>query len=216
MRCPKCSFISYDQVETCAKCGKNISSAADTLHGTTVSVPAPSFLQFEPREPEPQYEAESSFDEGADVSAEEEIVDFSMDDDGGTDIELGEEEVALDIGEEEPAVEEEPMLELGAEEEREEEASIDISDLAPSDEAVSEPEPEEEAGFEVLEEEPVEEVPAEEEGAREGAGLKDLKVDIDLEPSEAPKGKVMPSVKTGTALDDFDIDLGDLLTSKKE
>ena len=55
-----------------------------------------------------------------------------------------------------------------------------------------------------------------------GSGLEDLQVDnLDLD-SPAPLvsgskvgGKLMPSVKTGTALDDFDIDLGELITEEK-
>ena len=88
---------------------------------------------------------------------------------------------------------------------------MDIADLAPAEEEV-EQEVEtvsEEFEIEAEEAEPQSEDPA-------GQGLQDLKVDIDLEESSAPAtaGKVMPSVKTGTALDDFDIDLGDLLPKK--
>ena len=61
---------------------------------------------------------------------------------------------------------------------------------------------------------------AEEAGAT-GLGLEDLKVDgIDLDSNQgggdSESGKVTPSVKTGTALDDFDFDLGDLMTSKED
>ena len=55
-----------------------------------------------------------------------------------------------------------------------------------------------------------------------GAGLEDLHVDdLDLEiPSLPPAGsvtgkKMRPSVKTGTALDDFEIDLGELTNDDK-
>jgi len=220
MRCPKCSFISYDQIETCVKCGKNISAAAKLLHGTTVKVPAPGFLKIEVGEPEPHYEADAAGEGTADVAAgeAEDLVDFSVEEGVPPEIDIGTDEVELDIDEEEPVEEEEPFVDLGAEEpevtEPEEEA-IDISDLAPSEEVEAEVEAEVEPEVEAVEEDYVEEPVAEEEG-HEGQALKDLKVDIDLEDADDSKGKVMPSVKTGTALDDFDIDLGDLLTSKKE
>ena len=102
---------------------------------------------------------------------------------------------------------------------------IDISDLAPPDEG---------GGEEVLaetlslDEEPVPEI-ALAEGpsdtafpAPSGSGLEDLQVeDLDLgaaSPLVAGSkagDKLMPSVKTGTALDDFEIDLGDLSSDEK-
>lgn len=219
MRCPKCSFISYDQVETCVKCGKNISGAAEQLHGTTVNVPAPGFLKFEAEEPETQYESGAEdVEETVDLgTGKDDFVDLSMEGDESQEIEFQADEVELDMGIEE-AEEEEPVIDFSAEESEE---SIDLSDLAPSDDVEQETvEVIEEEIEEAVEDEYVEEPLAEEtvsgEAVQEGQGLKDLKVDIDLDETETPKGKVMPSVKTGTALDDFDIDLGDLLTSKKK
>ena len=103
-------------------------------------------------------------------------------------------------------------FELEAEEETEE-PSMDISDLAPSEEQEEVEETMEAAGteeFALAEEEAGEEM----ENAPE---LEDLKVEgLDLESAPQPaEGKVMPSVKTGTALDDFNVDLGDLLPKKE-
>ena len=47
-------------------------------------------------------------------------------------------------------------------------------------------------------------------------GLDTGGLDLDTTAGGADSGKVMPSVKTGTALDDFDIDLGDLITSDED
>lgn len=47
MRCPKCGFISFDQLPKCVKCGKNFSSIADLVHGTAFSVSAPLFLKIQ-------------------------------------------------------------------------------------------------------------------------------------------------------------------------
>ncbi len=43
MRCPKCGYISFDHMETCLKCKKDISGKVDVV-GTTYHAAAPSFL----------------------------------------------------------------------------------------------------------------------------------------------------------------------------
>lgn len=50
MRCPKCGYISFDHVETCLKCNKDVSKAAAQVVGTTYNVAPPSFLRFQPNE----------------------------------------------------------------------------------------------------------------------------------------------------------------------
>jgi hypothetical protein len=47
MRCPKCGFISFDQLPKCVKCGKDYSGIAQLLHGTAFSVTAPLFLKIQ-------------------------------------------------------------------------------------------------------------------------------------------------------------------------
>ena len=207
MRCPKCSFVSYDLTETCVKCGKNISAASKELHGTVASVPAPAFLRF--AAPEPEYgeegaaqDTEIAFDLGG---ADEPVLDLGGDE--GPSVEIGE----LDLGLEEtaaaPAMEEPVFAEPAAEEPQA--AAFDIGTLTPpQEELVTVEEPDEELEFAGAEAPPPK--------AASG-GLADLKVEgIDLEAAPgAGKGKTMPSVKTGTALDNFDIDLGDLIPKKK-
>jgi hypothetical protein len=212
MRCPKCSYVSFDMVESCVKCGKNISEAAVELYGTVVAVEAPSFLGVAREEATPEaleetagFDTEEPLDLGAE--GEEEVMDFSFDDESAAEAEIEEIEMDLgEVGEAEVAAE----LDLGEEEvveepQGDEEDVIGISDLAPAEDA---------------EEVQIESVEEELEVAAAGQGLEDLKVDgIDLDsgPGEASEsGKVTPSVKTGTALDDFDFDLGDLVTSKKD
>ena len=34
MRCPKCGYISFDHLEQCLKCKKNIKAVSDNMHGT--------------------------------------------------------------------------------------------------------------------------------------------------------------------------------------
>ncbi len=210
MRCPKCSYISYDLIETCVKCGKDISSSATDLQGTIAGAPSPNFLRMG------GVDATEAVDETAEVEAEEAIDLGGEDDEMEMDFSIEEEPLGeeLDLGEDGDSTD----FDMGAEEEvvediQEEEAPIGISDLAP---------PEEDEEMQVQEEVEEEfEVVAEEQFDAGGAvqGLEDLKVDgIDLEstPGVSDSEKVLPSVKTGTALDDFDIDLGDLLTGKKD
>ncbi len=44
MRCPKCGYISFDHMETCLKCHKEISGSTEA-EGTTYNASPPSFLQ---------------------------------------------------------------------------------------------------------------------------------------------------------------------------
>ena len=79
MRCPKCSCISFDHLLTCSKCGRDLSSIANELHGTSVQVEAPQLLS-------PAFEAlsgakssENSVDEkDTEFRFEEEIAQFDL------------------------------------------------------------------------------------------------------------------------------------------
>ena len=215
MRCPKCSFVSFDLVESCVKCGKDISEAATELAGTVVGVAAPSFLKIagdgiplDAAEETSEIDIEESLDLGAD--GEEESMDFSFDDEPS--VEAESDEVEMDLDEVGDTEETDFEIDLGADEEE----AIGISDLAPAEET------DEMQIDEFVEEElevAVEEVEAELGTVGDVQGLGDLQVDgIDLEstPGVDDSGKVVPSVKTGTALDDFDFDLGDLMTGDKD
>jgi hypothetical protein len=64
MRCPKCGYISFDNVEKCLKCRKNITDASSKFQGSVLNVATPVFLKLVPDEEEvdeveiPQEEAE--------------------------------------------------------------------------------------------------------------------------------------------------------------
>jgi len=78
MRCPKCGYITFDHLEICPKCKKNIAKISEQLSGNIFKAEAPAFLQFEVEEPE--IEAEASVDipgEADDVDLE---VTFEGDD----------------------------------------------------------------------------------------------------------------------------------------
>ena len=44
MRCPKCSYTSFDHLVTCEKCGRDLTELVGQLHGTSIRVESPMFL----------------------------------------------------------------------------------------------------------------------------------------------------------------------------
>ncbi len=90
MRCPKCNYISFDQVETCGKCGKDISDDAAKLTGMILAVEVPRFLRFEGDSASEDDDAEKTVvlgertaipDEGAALEVENGSIDFNLDSD---------------------------------------------------------------------------------------------------------------------------------------
>ena len=250
MRCPKCGYITFDHLETCTKCRKNIAQASQQLSGTVFKAEAPSFLQFE------VHESDTDNDASVDLLPEDEGLELNMSADGddGVDMELSlegdtlesdeaqaDEDLDLDFMDE--SVE---ALGLGGSEDGEsigldldqggknaaegedglqlDLSELDISDLAPpaadeddlsSSELILEGVADVSAATAVDAAQPS--------MKKSGAGLEDLLVDeFDLEmPSLPPAGsatgkKLRPSVKTGTALDQFDIDLGELISEQEK
>ena len=86
MRCPKCGFISFDYLETCLKCKKNIQSTSEKLRGSVFNVAAPTFLKFATEHEAEEFELDEAFVDDGDVFADEEIrdpdLDILIDDDG--------------------------------------------------------------------------------------------------------------------------------------
>jgi len=96
MRCPKCGFISFDHLTSCAKCGKDIADVASELQGTSINVEPPMFLSgalaaYADRQ-------DSFGDQGIGFEAEE-GVDFSMEDESIAQepVEMAEAEEGVDI-----------------------------------------------------------------------------------------------------------------------
>jgi hypothetical protein len=61
MRCPKCSFISFDDLATCAKCSNDLSVIAQELQGTCTDVKPPFFLSSVIQSPEIEDQSLSGF-----------------------------------------------------------------------------------------------------------------------------------------------------------
>jgi len=78
MRCPKCGYISFDHIESCLKCKKDISGST-SVAGTTYHAAAPSFLRVpdknSPPEPDPVDEDSGTISMGEDYA--EDDYDFS-------------------------------------------------------------------------------------------------------------------------------------------
>lgn len=156
MRCPKCGYISFDHVETCLKCKKDISGKVE-VEGTTYRATAPSFFKAPGRESQ---EEDNDFIQNDSELGDEEydfadpdlnvLVDddeeFGFDDDDDAGISF--DDSALDVGKDdfqleadEPDEDDDFSFDLGDDEELDGEQTSqelnvpdelsDISDLAP-------------------------------------------------------------------------------------
>lgn len=70
MRCPKCGFISFDHVDTCLKCKKDISAQVD-VEGTTFHAAAPSFLKVRKKDPSEEKKTEELSSESGEIEFQE-------------------------------------------------------------------------------------------------------------------------------------------------
>lgn len=86
MRCPKCGFISFDQLANCVKCNKSFNDLKVVVQGTAYSVAAPAFLKIHTEKEEKSFGEDIQI---SDAAAEEfEVQDPDLDilfdgDDGG-------------------------------------------------------------------------------------------------------------------------------------
>jgi len=100
MRCPKCGFISFDHLTSCAKCGRDTAEVASELQGTSIKVEAPMFLS----EALAAYaDRQGTFEDQAMDAEADEGIDFSMEDEavGEEAVEMAEAEEAVDFSIEE-------------------------------------------------------------------------------------------------------------------
>lgn len=243
MRCPKCGYISFDHLETCRKCEKYIGDTVTEINGTVYDAFAPSFLQLTTGE---RFHAQPSFPQRTDQSGEmkDSESDTAVREGIDTEFVLNDEEIAwvndseelvMDLDDfSEVAPREEYTLDLNEESSRVESnlpsldfGDLDISDLAPPVmEQFDHPPLEEE--LEAVGIEPVAVLsqnlpPQPKSSFVRSTGLEDLHVNgLNLEaPAKFVAGsaagkRYYPSIKTGTALDKFDVDLGELFTENKK
>ena len=81
MRCPKCNYISFDEMEICGGCKKNISKYSKVLHGVIFKAETPDFLWLQKPEEAPE-------EEFATAEAEEEEIAGPEEDDADLDMGL--------------------------------------------------------------------------------------------------------------------------------
>jgi hypothetical protein len=153
MRCPKCGYISFDNVEKCLKCKKNIADTSKLFQGSVLNVATPVFLNRTVEEEEVDIPVG-----GDEAVAEEEFeitdpdLEILLEDEEGSTAEVGLElesdedtEMAVldelndDLSEIEEFSEEEaesddeaPMLDLGMFDEDEEEVAAGEGAEAPA------------------------------------------------------------------------------------
>jgi len=93
MRCPKCGYISFDNLDSCLKCNKDISGATRAFQGSTLKVNTPSFLKIsDPDEDELQIEGAAEV--GGEIEFTDPDLEILIDDEG----ERGEIDFDLDSG----------------------------------------------------------------------------------------------------------------------
>ena len=138
MRCPKCGYISFDFVDECLKCKKNIKSASEVLQGSAPKVPAPSFLKFG-SEPKKTHDIQSDhLDDDSSIGSGyvDDESDFMPDDIDFSAEETGEIETMSDNFEEDNFEEELTVASFDDDEVQEGEIEVDLSQF----EEVSDPE----------------------------------------------------------------------------
>ncbi|PIE65381.1 MAG: hypothetical protein CSA26_03400 [Desulfobacterales bacterium] len=87
MRCPKCGYISFDNIETCLKCNKPITAGA--FSGSTYNVEAPSFLKFTTSQTPDDFEGDTGMD--GEIEFEDPDLELLIDDDDEPDFRLDDE-----------------------------------------------------------------------------------------------------------------------------
>ncbi len=134
MRCPKCGYISFDHLELCLKCKKDISETSSQVEGTTFQGEALVFLKLQTESYSYDMEDDSSdeFDEIDNIEIEDPDLDVLVEDTGGIEFDGGDiepmddEEFTISMDDEEP--EEEPEKDLDLEQFSDFEENIEESD----------------------------------------------------------------------------------------
>ena len=159
MRCPKCGYISFDNVEKCLKCRRNISAVSSQFQGSVLNVATPVFLKLVPDEEEvgemeiPQEEAEI---EEQDFEITDPDLDILMDEEEGStaEVQLELEDEGLESSALDQLNDDFSEIESFAEEDTGEIAAPELGELdeAEMEQAFADDEPEEAPSLEVPDE----------------------------------------------------------------
>ena len=191
MRCPKCGYTSFDNLERCKRCKKNIAATAAALMGTTVDAIPPFFLM--PKEADDTSVTAAAA--GANISLNKGAAAAAS----PTDKAAARDETPA-LPESNAAAAPDPALNL---------SGVDISDLkAPAAEAQAAAGPVDDFSLEDLQ------LGDDELAASPKAAPAAARP---APPPPTPGGKVSPAAKTGTALDSFNFDdLDELLVADEK
>ncbi|MBT8346632.1 MAG: hypothetical protein KJO28_10025 [Desulfofustis sp.] len=150
MRCPKCGYISFDNVDKCLKCRKNIADVSSQFQGSVLNVATPVFLKLVPDEEEvgemeiPQEEVEI---EEEDLELSDPDLDILLDEEEGgtTEVQLEMEDEGLETSALGQLNDNLSEIESFSEEGTEEEAALELGELdeMEMEQAFSDEEPEE-------------------------------------------------------------------------
>lgn len=123
MRCPKCGYISFDHLEKCLKCKKDISAVSETLQGGVMHVASPVFLNLQSQDDQSDDSEFVAEGEGIEVEDADGDFDLIVEEDS---VEGGEEEVLLEVDQN---AEEEGFIdfEISSDEDEDSEIAIDSS-----------------------------------------------------------------------------------------
>ncbi len=93
MRCPKCGYISFDHVDACEKCKKDLSALVAELDGSTYAAEVPRFLvlQGKPDEGADDFSSAGEVEEAEEIVLADDFEDADLDvlvEDDDADIEL--------------------------------------------------------------------------------------------------------------------------------
>lgn len=83
MRCPKCGFISFDNLDTCLKCSKDISATTKAFLGSIQNVATPSFLKISI--PDDDIKIEGAAEVGGEIEFADPDLEILVDDDEAQD-----------------------------------------------------------------------------------------------------------------------------------
>lgn len=98
MRCPKCGYISFDNVEKCLKCKKNISKTSQEFLGSVLNVATPSFLNLGSDEEDVEIGEAAVGETAESVEEEFDLVDPDLDILVDEDAEADSGEIEMDLG----------------------------------------------------------------------------------------------------------------------
>jgi len=215
MRCPKCGYISFDHLEKCLNCNKNIEAISESLFGSTYNIQAPTFLKLHGEQREDSSERP----------------DFAEDQSFGDDDEYVDDELAILIEEDDSdelaqinlADDEQPALSFSDDDEEEDrEIEIDFSQFEDAGEPEVNLADENELEDELqLEQENDTQFSMKIDMPEELSDISDLappakNIGKNIEKEEPPAGNPASSDFSDLNLDDLDFDLGlDDLDSEK-